>query len=203
MDNWIKLLVPLIALAVWILSNMAKNREEPRRNQRSPTPPDMDSPPRPRRAPTDVDRFLEEVRRRRESGEKKSPPLLREAPASREQTRSRPVSGPVAEPVVRPHRPAPTSEEGPKQRSPRRSAAQEAVPVAKIVSPPPLPQLTPAQVAEQASIAALGQPGQMAAKDVSPAIKQLFGLLKSPQTMQTAVLLREILEAPRCRRRHR
>jgi hypothetical protein len=35
----------------------------------------------------------------------------------------------------------------------------------------------------------------------SPAIAQLHSLLRNPQTMQTAVLLREVLGPPRCRRK--
>src|SRR5262245_56082520 len=71
-------LIPLIALAVWVLSNLARNREEPRRPVRpQQSPPAGAGPeppgggPRPRRSSAEIDDFLQEVRRRRDVAERK------------------------------------------------------------------------------------------------------------------------------------
>ena len=75
--NWVSWLIPLIAVAVWILSNMARNREEQRRPPRSLPPPPTDessrgdahSGPRPRRSAVEIEQFLQDVRRRRDAGD--------------------------------------------------------------------------------------------------------------------------------------
>src|SRR5579864_3093234 len=90
--DWIKWVIPLIAVAVWILSNLAKNREEPRRQRTAPPPrPEDGMGPVRRRTPVEVDRFLEEVRRRREAAEAK---------LKKPQEESAPV--PLAQPVPMP-----------------------------------------------------------------------------------------------------
>ncbi len=203
--DWIKWLVPLIILAGYILSHLAKNREEPRRSQRPPLPPPLpprDSGERPaaRRSPSEVDRFLEEVRRRRETGEKPTVPAAREPSSRGERERPRPASKiTAAEPVLRPQRTG--REEPPKPRPARRpSGAQEAAPFAKLV---PAPAPAPPSLAETAAAQAVMHFPSPAAKPVSPAAQQLLELLKTPQSLQTAILLREVLDRPRCRRPRR
>lgn len=208
--DWIKWLIPLIALAVYILSNMAKEREETRRPLRPlppPLPPPKDTGDRPKRSPSEVDRFLEEVRRRREETAK--PAEVK--PAAPRPVAERQPERPAVVERPRPQRPAPAEaltrpgssgkEEPVKQQRPparRPAAGQEAIPVvqlaplpaASILAPPPQP--TPELGALHLSMPQ--------ARAVSPAAKQLMELLKTPQTLRTAFLLREVFERPRCRR---
>src|SRR5262249_14571226 len=71
------LLIVVVVEAVWILSSLFRGHEDERKGQRGrPAPRGPATPPqaaRPRPAPTNVDRFLEEInRRRREAAERQS-----------------------------------------------------------------------------------------------------------------------------------
>ncbi len=211
--DWIKWLIPLIALAVYILSNMAKEREETRRPLRPlppPLPPPQDTGDRPKRSPSEVDRFLEEVRRRREETAK---PAEAKPAAPRPVAERQPVAErPAVEQRPRPQRPAPAEalsrprpsgkEEPVKQQRPparRPAAGQEAIPVVQLASlPAAVPSLlAPPQPSPELGTVHLSVPP---ARAVSPAAQQLMELLKTPQTLRTAFLLREVFEPPRCRR---
>jgi hypothetical protein len=190
--DWLKLLVLLVPVAIWILTNLAKNRDEPRK-LRAPSPRDDEDAPRPirRRAPSDVDRFLEEVRRRRES--KKKP---EEAPA--QARTSRPV-----QPAPATVRPAPRKVPSPPPLPPqplrqepgrRFEQRREEVVVAEVV-----PETTPPSAGARA-IPTLMKIPTVGSAPRRPSVRQTLALLKAPQSLATAVLLQEILGKPLCQR---
>src|SRR5262245_48923245 len=91
--EWVKIAIPLIAVAVWLLSTLARGTRDDRRPTPRPreTPAGGDAPPRPRRPVSDIDRFLEEVnRRRREAGERAKPDRPEATPPAAGDDRSRP-----------------------------------------------------------------------------------------------------------------
>ena len=184
--DWIKLAIPLIAVAVWILSNLAKNREEPRRQRTAPPPrPEDGEGPRRRRTPAEVDQFLEEVRRRREAAEAKVKKL-----------EEKPVPIPLSQKVaaespfpraraVPPPPPVPTP---PPVRSETRRAPTVEPILAKVVPVPEQVVATPIVVPKVTPL------------PISPQVQQTLALLKNRKSLVTAILLREILEQPLCRR---
>jgi hypothetical protein len=97
--NWEMLIIPLIALGVWILSAIFRGAEEERDKERLAKPPEQGRRMRqPRRAQTELDRFLDEARNRRLGAAK---PAAEEVPQLREEV---PQAVPVAQPVnPRPH----------------------------------------------------------------------------------------------------
>ncbi len=176
--HWEILIIPLIALGVWILGTLFKGEEERlKKNARRPG-----APPRrtPRRPVTDLDRFLEEARLRREAEEKRKasppPPLRherplrpREAPPRPARPTSRIEETPVAPPVVAEA----------VVIAPRPQTATQPSPPA----PPPLPFAAASEVR------------------VSPLLQQVRSLLSKPQTVGAAFVLREIFDRPLCMRR--
>jgi hypothetical protein len=187
--EWI---VPVIALALWILSSLVRGVEEQQRAGRQPGSRPVDRPP------SEVDKFLEEINRMRRRSAQPSPEQARPQPATRTAPmpevlpadRSPP---PLAEPIPSP--PAMFEPPKPKPRpvQPRREKPRTAV--AKPVPPRPVPPPVPVPEAPAPSkvVAQVRRP--------APAVAQLWTLLKSPATLQAAILLQEVLGPPRCRRR--
>jgi hypothetical protein len=196
-DNiWI---VPLIALVLWILSSLIRNTEEQARDRPDrPRPPRPDEPPR---LPTEVDKFLQEINRmRRQQAEERRtepraeppPPPVESIPevVPVEQTapdfeRRRPPV--VVAEVPRPERvrPRPVVRVRRPEPRPAPAAPPRAVPVAVPMPPPAPPEV------------------QIHAPRVSAAVPQVFAMLRSPQNVQAAILLQEVLGPPRCRGRRR
>jgi len=195
--HWEILIIPLIALVVWILGTLFKSEDDrTKRGARRPGAPSGRAPAR--RPVTDLDRFLEEARRRRESEEKRkapppppprpvvSRPPLSERPSRPRETPPRPSlrteEVPVALPVARPV---------PQPATPREAVVEAALAVprpqsvAEVASPPPAP------------------PVPVTTRDTrpSPILQQVRTLLSKPQTAGTAFVLREIFDRPRCMRR--
>jgi hypothetical protein len=195
--HWEILIIPLIALGVWLLGTLFKNENDlAKRGPRRPGSP----PGRPpaRRPVTDLDRFLEEARRRREAEERRKAPSIQRP---RTETTRVPLSERPSRNLDVPPRPVPTA---------RRV---EEIPAAKPVSRP-VPQ--PATIREAASEAALivprlqplaeappPPPAPPTTRDTqaSPIVQQVRSLLSKPQSAGTAFLLREIFDRPRCQRR--
>jgi len=202
--EWI---VPVIAVVLWILSSVIRTPEEPPRDlrkRRMPGGPQRPPAPQPGQPPTEVDRFLEEINalRRRAAAEEQRPGEPRESQSPPPVAPPRPMR-PIEErrPVVkRPPRPRPTAP------PPSRPVVLAPSPV---MSPPPLAGAQVALAVEvldvlpasQASIPAIPIVAGIA-KD-SPAVTQLLSLLRNPATLQTAVLLQEVLGQPRCHRQRR
>lgn len=200
--HWQVLIIPLIAFAVWILSNLLKEPELPPKER----PRGEGDPFRPRRLPSDVDRFLAQQRQRRAEAERVREPVsqpvaqperpARERPA-RDQPRPREERRPVQERETRPVSP-------PQSPAPTRPPVPVAVPVADRPTPtaaPPAPlaplpdsgRNTPS-TARAATTPALALPVNAA---LLPPLDQL---LRSPQAARAAFILREIIDSPRCRR---
>lgn len=213
--DWIKWLIPLIAVAVWVLTTMVRNREEPRRPVRPGTPPaDGGEPPpggpRPRRSAAEIEEFLQEVRRRREAGEqrKKKIPAREEPRREREPPRTRP-SLTAAEPMAPPPPPPAPASLSPAPRPRERRdvtplastvvPAREEVVVARVVEPAPSAPSAYSVSSAPAAVGALLPHGRARGLRGGPA--QLLQMLRQPQSLAAAIVLREILEPPVSRRR--
>jgi hypothetical protein len=197
-------LVLVIFLIVWIVSSLIQGVEKERsRMNRSRSLPGADRPPgeRPtRRAPTDIDRFLEEVnRRRRQAAERRPAVSGREKPPV-------PTVGPAA-PVSRPRipaRPASGKTIVPVQRIPS-GKIPEAIPVtettaaAEILAVASVMHAVP-QNAPWAETAVVSAANVAGVESAPAAIPPLTELLRAPDTLRTAVILREILGPPRSQR---
>jgi hypothetical protein len=207
MPHWEILIIPLIALGVWILGTLFKGEEEKlkARGRQAGGPGRT-----PRRPVTDLDRFLEDARRRREMEErakKSAPPRpptpTRQAPPSRPAPARVPLSERPSRLLDTPPRPVPSAR--PAEEPPL------VIPVAR-----PVPK--PATIREAAVEAALAVPLPQPVPDVPPApatpattretrrspiSQQVHALLRKPQTAAAAFVLREIFDRPLCMRRRR
>lgn len=198
--EWLKLVIPLIFVAVWILSQLAKNRDQtPRRTKPPPLPKDEDEDegPRPRRSAGEVDRFLEEVRRRRARAEGRTspPPVVAEPPRPKPAAR-RPAPEPARSfpPPIQAPPPVPSPPPTPRMppavqpapvtfRMPSIEPATEVV-VAVPLDPRPADRLAPFI------------PAVVAGPARSSALIRAVSLLRDRQTMMAAIVLREILGPP-------
>ncbi len=184
--HWEILIIPLIALGVWILGTLFKGEDE--RAKKGVRRPGVSSGRTPARRPvTDLERFLEEARQRRETEERRKVPA---APPPPQATISRP---PLRE---RPSRPR----EAPPRSAPavRREQIPAAIPVAEAAMPEAVlvaPRVQPS--AEPPPIT----PTTTRDTRPSPIVQQVRSLLSKPQTAGTAFVLREIFDRPRCMRR--
>jgi hypothetical protein len=185
-------LLGVIPLVIWIIASLVKTAEEQSKQEKPGESLPPGSPPRDQ---SEVDKFLEEINRMRRRQEEEQ----------REQERSRrteplpsPARSPAAarmEPMAAPNfeRPTPLPEK-PRLRpvKPRRAETRHSQPKqpAPIVVAPPAPPPPPPPVMPQ-----------LAPRPVSPAIAQIHYMLRSPQSVQAAILLQEVLGPPRCRRR--
>jgi len=194
--HW-ELLVPVVVLAVWILSHLFRGAEEmkelPRAQPGQPAPPE---PPR-----SEVDKFLDEIKRmRREVSEPRpAPPAnLKDIPEviPVEQPRPRPVP-PPQQPQNRPPAPRPANVRQanpntlPPPRPPQKQTKLRRPEAPKpTLAPPPsadVPHAAPAVVFFQHT--------------PSPAITQTLVLIRNPTTLPAAFILQEVLGPPRSKRR--
>jgi hypothetical protein len=220
------LLIVLIPLAVWIASSIFKTDDE--RPGSRPAGAGQ-RPPVQRRPVTDLERFLEEARRRREMADRRvqqpeppAPPRpvppresrpqvtperrpARTPPSS--QSRRRPVDGPI----VRTSRPPVLLEPVPEGPSVVLTPQRLEVPRPEPRRPDP-PRPAPVEpvrsmpIPEPTPVLTLltGLPTIPAATSRStppPALAQLVELLRSPSSAGTAIVLREVFDLPLCRRR--
>lgn len=212
--DWPWIIFTIVGVGVWILISVFRKAEEERqRNLPRPAGRNLNRGPG-QRPVTDLDRFLEEARRRRDQSQR---------PAEA-------IEIPEVVPVRRPPRPArevrqqPTPPRPPQRRSDyvpsvRRSASERRPdPALRPVAPPkPLPTAVVVEVVsedEKARLAGLPAVIQAPAAPVaplggvlarrtpktSPVVAQLPALLRSPQTTAAAFVLREIFGPPVCRR---
>jgi hypothetical protein len=199
------LAILLTAAGAFILLNLLRSKEEARRRrpvQGSAREQD-DNPERKRQAPvTDLDRFLQEVHRRRRQaeGEEATP-----------QPRVEPVI--VVRPPARPDRVGPIPGRRParsRERQPARrsdAAAFEAIPVAIAVEEPrsaarsgPEPSATVFPASPPALPAVRAVQSVEASRSGARRGKSFFALLNSRQALRDAIVLREILGPPLCKR---
>jgi hypothetical protein len=211
--EWHFWLVPLIAVAVWILGSLLRSGAEERQRmlQRQNPGGGPDGGRQPQRPNTDLDRFLQEVHRRRQASERRDvqeePPPVPERADSR--PKPRPVPPPVRQPPPPPRRPAvrPASPP-PAVRRPQTRTVEDPTPVVQVVvpaSPTPVDQL-PAVVPVLSEVGIA--PGRQARKARTATYRDPVGpppslaaLLSSPEGLRNAFILREILDAPLCKRR--
>ncbi len=222
-------LVPIVILLVWIVSNVLRGGDEeaPAGKARPGNPA---RPRVPRQPTTDIDRFLAEVnRRRQQTMERRQQPAEEETAQVRRpsapQTKERiPVVEPVARPPLRQTavdrpKPKPRVQPSPAARAPvsaPRPAREEAVTVVEVVSPSQSMRSEPGRAFPDALQPDSRFPGaapvfpgptadQMADSTglPGPAMQQLRVLLRTPQSMQTAIILHEIFGPPLAQRRRR
>jgi hypothetical protein len=206
------ILILLVPLGVWIFSSIFKSDDERPAARAAPG-----SRPSPQRRPvTDLERFLEEARRRRELAEKRQAEESdkKARPAPRAESRANPLP---ERRTVRPAPPQPArrSVDSPIARTVRAPVLLEAIaePLPTVVpaarTDPPradVPRSETVVLPVQVPVAMLVEPLAPAArvgpatKAPSPALVQLAQLLQSPRSAGTAIVLREIFDRPLCRR---
>ncbi|MGE3806884.1 MAG: hypothetical protein AB7K24_19630 [Gemmataceae bacterium] len=194
---WIIIFIPVV---MWILSSLIKGGMD----DEKPQPGNA----RKQASANDLDRFLEEVnRRRREAANRETrppeqvaqvrrgpTPTMRSAPApAPAPARPAPVQArPVPKTVVQPAAPRPI---------PVRPAPEIAtvIPVEEIL---PVVPVVPKAGPRRPAVPKLGDlraiKGQ---RKSSPAVEQLMPMLRSAEGLRTAFLVREIFGEPRCKRR--
>jgi hypothetical protein len=214
------LLIVVVVEAVWILSSFFRGAEENQRaRQQPPLARGRTVPSGPRPAPSNVDRFLEEVnRRRREAAERQAASATRESvPAARTDplparpgtVPRRPSTGgvlPVPGPAREPGRPR-----RPIQSEPLTRGQQpiEAIVVVENAAPPagqrvaaPLPAPS---AAELSSVTVVRQPAGVSsspvARPTSLLLGQLLPMVRDRQALRNAILLQEIFGPPLSRRK--
>ena len=187
--DWLKWVIPLIGVIVWILSNLAKSQQEQaRRNMSKETPrpanpEERESEPR-KRPPEKLAEYLEEIRQRKQRDER-SPrpatppplPVVYQAKATHASRQVMTAAGHSAESEMT-------------QRPPR--------------LPPPLPPIQGAIIVAEAVDSPRHTLPDTAAATVdrhrAKVTNTLFVLLRNRQTLATGILLNEVLGPPRCRR---
>jgi hypothetical protein len=188
-------MIILVGAAVLFLSNIfrqAKNERE-RALQRSAN--------RPRRPESNTERFLEEVNRRRQQAQARSPGQ----PPARPVTQP-PMITPLPRRELPPRKPPLRTEKPRIERSTPRSPA--ATTAAKLLEVIPAEKPAKPQLASESSgptpplePPARPTPGQIAPRAQHAILQQIVPLLRSRQTLRAAFMLHEILGSPRCRRR--
>lgn len=228
MMRWEVFIIPLIALGVWILGTIFRNAEEERQKLGALRLPGGGRGPT-RRPMTDLDKFLEDARRRREQLEKREPPERKERPPqdrppapktqrrrevpSPERRPPRPrevVTVPVAQPVAKPPRTMPEEMERvpvtasfptPPPPVPVPPPAPVVVAPARVVPEPVVVQVVPTPVALKEVVVATAAPAIPHDRPAATSRAQIVNLLRNPSTRAAAFVLSEVLGPPLCRRR--
>jgi hypothetical protein len=191
--HWIQWVILLIGVAVWIFTHLLKAGNE-QQQQRKRQAQGGNAPAR--RPAGDIDRFLEEIQRRRRDGEKKRAPAESAPPAPTVRETSRPVKPPplprrVERPVERPPLvPPPPPRRRPPEPAPRPQPQ---------VAPPPVELVVMEEVREVERVPNRA-PTVTAGKAPTPGAKMLADLLRTRDGLQAAVLLNEVIGPPRCKR---
>jgi hypothetical protein len=219
------LIIPLIALAVWILQYVFKGPEDNKPQQQQGKGRAAASPPRPgsgrpRRQVNDLDRFLEETRKRKQQEERKPVVIAEAVPANptdraeavererrAQSARPRPQATPAARPVPPPER-RPQRVEQPRRPgvspSPRETPSAvplEAVlvePIPSLPPPPPRPATAGGETVRAPREAA--QAASSVKRTISPVLVEVVRKIRQPQGALLALVLHEILDAPVSRR---
>jgi hypothetical protein len=196
---WEVLLIVLVVVGVIILATVFTNANEQPKNRQPPR--DLRPRTQNRRPMSDLDRFLEEARRRREGREASEPrprpaPVVAPVPAP-----PRPAAPPRERPVrTVPDRPAPPAKSAP---APRPAVPRPATPPV-VVEPIPVFQVVPEMEARRLetvapSTAANARATAGATDDRRPSatLAQIVTLLASPRTAAAAAfVLGEVFNKP-------
>jgi hypothetical protein len=213
MPQWGIWTILLIAAGTFILLNLLRSREELRRQRplsRGGSSRDAEGSEARKQPPlTDLDRFLQEVHRRRNADETESAPkpAVRQPASGRTGNRS---SAP--QPAVPVGRRSPRAGERTPSRRPSASRAQEEVIPLAIAVEEPAGRGKVRSVPEPAAAAFPSSPPPPPAVLLSakPAVVSVSGkqqdrtflaFLSSRQSLRDAVILREIFDPPLCKRR--
>ncbi len=185
--HWEILIIPLIALGVWIIGTLFKSEDDKAKKAMRGRGNFSGRAPG-RRPVTDLDRFLEEARRRRETEDRPKPPP---APP--------PTRAPVARPPLRERPSRPRETPRPAVPALRKEEVGVTVPTrpaapAVLAEPVPSPPLPPLEAPTPP--ATITAPPRAA-----PVVQQVRALLSKPQTAGAAFVLREIFDRPLCKRR--
>ncbi len=182
--DWPVLVIALIPVAVWILATIFRGVEEANEKNRPRPRGDGAQVKVPRRPSGELDRFLEEARRRRDPAQKP-----RREPTPAEAALPERVPPPVEKPAPRP--PARREEHRPRTR-PRVEIPIPAPPVVVVTTPAPAPEPVPPP-----------PPPRLAAppRPVSPVAKRLGAMLRDRDSLALAVILREVFDRPVSQRR--
>lgn len=183
--DWPVLVIALIPVAVWILATIFRGVEEVKERSRPPRPRGDGAQVKvPRRPAGELDRFLDEARRRREPGPKRRAEPTVTGTLELERL---PVEKPAPRPaVVRREEPKPR----PKQDVPAPPAAPAVVVVAAPVEAALLPNPPPAPPRAGPT-----------ARPVSPLLGRLGGMLRDRNSLALAFVLREVFDRPVSQRR--
>ncbi len=194
-------LFPVVLMIVWIVASLLRGSEEERPRKRTRSLPGGQRPAQDepaRRGTSDIDRFLEEVNRRRRQAAERRP-----AAASRERPSGGIPTATIFPAPSRPQSPTRPQVEQPRAKPPL-GRRVERIPLAEPVG---IADVLPVAVAVQPSLRqspplASSMPAPMVQPAEAPAqaFADLFALLRAPESLRSAVMLREILGRPLCRR---
>jgi hypothetical protein len=205
---------------LWIITSAMRKKEEENEQQRRLPRPDAFDRPRQRTMPTNVDRFLEEINRRRQEAAQRQAGTLQERIDDAVQRRRQETGTPFPAPQQKP-RPLPPAAEPPIRRAqiPSSPVVVSKPPVAPVIrdvrriSEPMLVveavEVSPAKPASV--VAAAPRQATVPASETGFAIpeirrassrlrEKLIPLLRSRQALPLAVLLNEVFGQPVCRR---
>jgi hypothetical protein len=177
-------LIPVIAVVVWVIAAVARAAKA-KEQQAQRAEPMAQQPPRRRPTSTEIDRFLEEVKRRQMEQRRR-----REQPAE---------AVLEAEPVVIAHTLQP--EPPPVRRQPSRKRHAEPIrPVAVVEA---IPVALPAEPASSVVAQPIAPPviESKISKAQAAQMAELRKMLRSPEGLRTALLAQIILSPPASRRR--
>lgn len=190
--DWIKVLVALVVIGGWIISAIQEKGKAAKNNRPKPPPlPPADGEPAvPPRPVNDLQDFLNEVRRRKQAAE---PPRREEEPTPAILVEERPRRAPKR---------APRQRAEPRRAEPPPLMAMPVPEPPPLPSPPSLPPLPPLEAPRlRTEVPTLGVAAVVARAPAHPAVRDLLSLLKNRRSLATAVLLREVLDEPLCKRR--
>jgi hypothetical protein len=188
-----EILIPVILVFVYILNHLLRNKEEDQPAKR--TRPGTGSGAG-RRPTSEIDRFLEEVNRRRRQAEER-----RGTASAVEVSPAIPTVVP-ARPARQPRSARPAAAAPPVRTATRRAATPVRVPAARDI---------PLAIEVEAAAAVSRARAEVVAVEAEQAIvvpgpdtvksqPALFSPLDNPQNLRDALIWREVLSAPRCRK---
>jgi hypothetical protein len=187
--DWFVLIIPAIAIGIWAFRNVIERSNEANRNV---PPAGRPVGQRPRSATAEIDRFLEEVNRRRQMQQQ------RQTQARRPQEPIVVEAVEVAPPPIAPRaRPVPPRVRAATPAPSRRQTAQSDIALAavaqRVAAVEVLPALPALRFEAPPAVTSVSRP-------VPQQLQQLRALLRSASGLRTAFVLNEIVGSPRCRR---
>jgi hypothetical protein len=199
MGGW-EWVVPVIIFLVYVINSFLRNEEKDNNRRRPTARPKLAGEDRPRRSSSDIDRFLDEVNRRRRQGVERRP-----ATTERLATPLRVPPAPRPRPAARPGRERPVAQQPSVRPAPGRTVNLPRPPVEAA----PVIEVIPAEIADVALARTLkaqevspALPPEAASRTASsPLLEQLTSLLSTPKGLQAGIVLNEVLGPPLSRRR--